>query len=394
MNHWGRRIINNSQVRTFKKGECPVGRLQVKGTCWFQSIVNGWILSTESRKIMKRKLEAFKQSNEMKKYTNIQACPMRGKLPVYFWSYVEYMINAIEGKSKNTSNFHVNVMKNKQFSSNNLIQNVYKWNKGNTEGGSTKNLKMFLELLFPGNWSEDIGKDIYLKAFSDDDDITAPNGYKICHAYISVYSGNSTGHAITGGLCGKIPFIFDSNIPDIDYNRNWLESMWWKIYISIVAHRYDFNYNTLNGKRYVIFVKNKPSSNFYKPPTSINKVNKTNSRITSLRNIRSLTNKLTTFNYNYLSKYGLGAYSNKKVDELRSKMTPEQVISSGILGAYSVAKLQRITGNTTNNHAKLYYAAVNKLRPTIRKPTIRNKVKNLFASKKKTLGKIFRRKKI
>lgn len=377
--------IENKNVRFHYVGKCPHGRLQIKGTCWFQAIVNGWILSSESRKIMKRKLASFKNSNEMKPYTNIQACPMRGKLPVYFWSYVEYMINSIEGNSKNNSNFHIQVMKNKQFSTNNLIQNVYGWNKNSTEGGTIKSVRMFLELIFPGNWSEEPGKDIYMKKFDGDGEIDTPSGYKICHAYITAIDVTSA-HAVTGILCGNDAAIFDSNNPDI-LHLDWRVKFMWSYLDQYFTTRY--NYKNHKIVRYVIYVKTTPSTNLYKPSIDRSKVTKT-INITNARNLRNVTNKLTTYNNTIINKYGHGAYTNKKLDELRSKMTPKQIIKSGILQEYTVPALKKITGVNSENHRALYNIAIKKYRS---KTTFLGKIKSKRNTLVNKLSKIISRKK-
>jgi hypothetical protein len=389
----GLRSISNTMVKLQKKGECPVGRLQVKGTCWFQGIINGWMLSTPSRQIMKRKLQAFKQSDEMKKYTNIQACPMRGKLPVFFWSYVEYMINAIEGKSKNNRNFNVQVMKNNQFSTDNLIQNIFKLNKNKTEDGNIKNVYMFLDLLFPGNWSNDKPEyDIYVKNFRDNESIVAAPGYKLLHSWITMTGQSFTegGHAITGFICNKTPRVFDSNFPNI------LPYDWVKNTDVLKAH-FKTIYNLGGGfNRYCIFVKTKPSPLLYvKPEYLKNIINKnklykgfyTNSQLYSyarrsknfnlnlgnyyskdqikkfIMNMKA--NKLINSRILYLSKPIMNLRSsnknvNAKLNSLTRNMNYYALTSSGIIKTYPTNKLKNITGLNTNNRLELYAQFIRK----------------------------------
>ena len=411
----GLRTIANSMVRFQKKGECPVGRLQVKGTCWFQSVINGWILSTPSREIMKRKLAAFKQSNEMKKYTDIQACPMRGKLPVYFWSYVEYMIDAIEGKSKNNRNFNVQVMKNKQFSTDDLIQNIYKINKNKTEGGTIKNVYMFLDLMFPGNWSDDKPEyDIYIKNFEDNETIVTPPGYKLLHAWITS-TNISIGHAITGFMCNKTPRVFDSNCPDV-LPYNWVKDP------DVLKLHFKQIYNLTNKlNRYCIFVKSKPSPLLYANPEYLKNVlnkNKIQRGLYTNKQLYSYAQRSKNFNENlgrYYSKDQLKNFilkmpanklinshilylsdpimtlrnSNKnvnaKLNSLVNGMNYHTLVKSGILKTYPTNKLKKITNLNTNNRINLYAQFIRKRNA---KPKVVNTIPAPAPAKKGILGRI------
>ena len=205
------RVIN----RNLKS--CPVGRLQVGGTCWFQAILNGWILSPLGRAVMRIKLEQFKMSNEMKKFTNIQACPMRGKMPVYFWSYVEYMLDTVE-KGVTNKKFDSVVQRGLQFKHANLIRNVGLRNNTHIVGGGwDTDAEKFMDYLFPGVWSPDLkkAKSVFYKKVSNP---TAPIAHKIgkfelSHAYIASWPGSGMGHAITGYYCpAQNAFLmYDSN---------------------------------------------------------------------------------------------------------------------------------------------------------------------------------------
>jgi hypothetical protein len=423
----GLRSISNSMVKLQKKGECPVGRLQVKGTCWFQGIINGWMLSTPSRQIMKRKLQAFKQSDEMKKYTNIQACPMRGKLPVFFWSYVEYMINAIEGKSKNNRNFNVQVMKNKQFSTDNLIQNIFKLNKNKTESGNIKSVYMFLDLLFPGNWSDDKPEyDIYVKNFGDNESIVAPSGYKLLHSWITMtgQSFNEAGHAVTGFICNKTPRVFDSNFPNI-LPYDWVKNA------DVLKTHFKLIYQ-LDGrfKRYCIFVKTKPSPLLYVNPQYLkNNINKnklrkgfyTNGQLSSyarrsknfninlgnyyskdqikkfIMNMKA--NKLINSRILYLSKPIMNLRSsnknvNTKLNSLARNMNYYALTSSGIIKTYPTNKLKNITGLNTNNRFELYAQFIRKRNAKPQAPIVNTRPqpkKGLVRRIKNRVKKIFRK---
>lgn len=327
---------------------CPVpGRLQTKGTgtCWFHAIVNGWILSEPSRKIMKQKLYAFKQSHEMKPFTNIYACPMRGKLPAYFWSYVEYMIKYVEGKSKNTDEFHRKVMNNKEYSANNLIENMFVRSKAYTDLGQTKNVKMFLELLFPGNWSNEIGKDIFIKKFKADEKVYTPPGYRMLHAYIHIVNTQKTAaHAIMGGLCGKRAFIFDSSIKDIIY-KDWREPLephtpGWYVH-----------------KKIVFYVKKKPTKNLYNAPTHLskNKVNETKLKYYNAKTLWSIGERHTKFNKDFSKIFPVHRrvyYSQNKLRNFFIKMPKNNKNMYSLTAWFRPDYLTKQTGiNLKANHS-------------------------------------------
>ena len=83
-----------------------VVRIQQGGTCWFNASLNGWLLSDVGRKLLVRYLNKYKNSNNYKKYANLQACPMRGKVPLaYLWSYIE---NALKPPTQRQINAYNN----------------------------------------------------------------------------------------------------------------------------------------------------------------------------------------------------------------------------------------------------------------------------------------------
>jgi hypothetical protein len=59
-------IANPHHIYTPVKGNCRAGRLQIGGTCWFQAIINPYLLSTMGRKILAKKLEEFESRNDVK----------------------------------------------------------------------------------------------------------------------------------------------------------------------------------------------------------------------------------------------------------------------------------------------------------------------------------------
>ena len=83
-----------------------VVRIQQGGTCWFNASLNGWLLSDVGRKLLVRYLNKYKNSNNYKKYANINACPMRGRVPLaYLWSYID---NALKPPTQRQINAYNN----------------------------------------------------------------------------------------------------------------------------------------------------------------------------------------------------------------------------------------------------------------------------------------------
>jgi hypothetical protein len=83
-----------------------VVRIQQGGTCWFNASLNGWLLSDAGRKLLVRYLNKYKNSNNYKKYANINACPMRGRVPLaYLWSYID---NALKPPTQRQINAYNN----------------------------------------------------------------------------------------------------------------------------------------------------------------------------------------------------------------------------------------------------------------------------------------------
>lgn len=196
-----------------KKGENFKGRKQLGGTCWFNAILNAWMLSDLGRIVMKRQLRAFESSHEMKPYETIKACPMRKKLPAaYFWSYVKHML-----KPKNPK-FHSNVMRGIEFPEGKLIRSSHlRANKENVSGGNLYiDSENFSEVLFedPGIRNAIIyGKLIKNPKESIPEKI---GNYVLSHAIISgeISKNNnkkSFGHGIAGYKSRGRYMIFDSN---------------------------------------------------------------------------------------------------------------------------------------------------------------------------------------
>jgi len=80
-------------------------KVQQGGTCWFHAFLNGWLLSGTGRIVMTNILKEYKKTSEYKKYADINACPMRGRLPLnFFWQYVDHMLKP--PRNRTNLNFH------------------------------------------------------------------------------------------------------------------------------------------------------------------------------------------------------------------------------------------------------------------------------------------------
>lgn len=118
-------IFGPTITRKIPQSACESRKIkkQIGGTCWFNSILNGWLLSGQGRQIIQHMLNYYKTTPEYKKYNMIQACPMRGKLPLfYFWHYVDNML-----KNKNN---RINLA----FRNSKLIKNLGMRNESSLKG--------------------------------------------------------------------------------------------------------------------------------------------------------------------------------------------------------------------------------------------------------------------
>lgn len=229
---WGSNVINllqttkklpkthvlprSAQIVSFGKPKSAMnftGRIQLKGTCWFQTIVNGWLLSKVGRKVIRERLRAFKRSSNFRRVTKNQlnACPSRKHIPqAFFWSYIEHMLDT---KNWNTP-FRANVMRGIEFPESKLVRSSgLRTANQKVSGGTEKDVFAFNDVLFTKHHPK------YVKTLVFTNPKTPIPEKNLSHAYI-LY-GN---HAIAGyiGLDGK-PMVYDSNEKSpryIDWIRN------------------------------------------------------------------------------------------------------------------------------------------------------------------------------
>lgn len=187
------------------KTPCRIGRKQVDGTCWFQSVINGWLLSDRARIYLRKRLEAYKKFKNTLP-VSLKACPKRILDPDLFFSYVDEHLKGNANKNQ-TKYKNVNLIKNLSMEQNNT-------RKGLMGGGVTKNVEIFLDNIFKNNWGR--GKDIIVK-----NKIEPEPGYALSHCSIHLWADDGKpGHAVTGYTCNGKRIVYDSNT-DRYLNIDW-----------------------------------------------------------------------------------------------------------------------------------------------------------------------------
>ena len=130
------------------KGACASGRIQRAGTCWFQSLINPFLLSDLGRDLLATKLAEFKYSNNVKKWTLANACP-RTLSGAFFWSYIEYKLK------QNFTNIkeYKKVMRGEMIENKRLIPNIgLKRPNENVTGGVPNRVIKFLNSIFKSDY--------------------------------------------------------------------------------------------------------------------------------------------------------------------------------------------------------------------------------------------------
>lgn len=221
------------------------GRIQQKGTCWFQAILNGWLLSRFGRSMIRERLNAFKKSSNFRSLTKNQlmACPSRKHLSQsYFWSYVEHMLSPANWKRNIL--FRSNVMRGIQFPEGKLIRSSgLRSNSQNVIGGTAKDVFKFNDILFQGHQNSYISTRAWAKG--DGPIERSYRHYKTENSVLSHAFIVSSGHAITGyiGFDNK-PMIFDSNFPR-PYALDWVK------YPEAVLGHFQTHYNR-SAKEFIL----------------------------------------------------------------------------------------------------------------------------------------------
>ena len=264
--HGGGKISNSLINAPPAKGVCRSGRLQITGTCWFQSLLNPFLLSDIGRDILATKLAEFKQSNNMKKWTNINACPYRLS-GAFFWSYIEYKLK----EDYTNIEEYKKTMKGELFTNERLIRNIkLKKNNQNINGGGFKQFVKFLNEIFKDDYAH---KTIFrydnfntelkkaqtirrtynannkiqyklanndpllgvLSVFDIKNDFQVPKTitmgnykYNLFGSYLSGYGEGEGGHAMTGYLCGDDNYMFYDSNSIRTTKLDWTTKSFWK----------------------------------------------------------------------------------------------------------------------------------------------------------------------
>lgn len=191
-----RRLLTNLPLSNVK---CRIGRRQIHGTCWFQGIMNGWLLSDKARLFLKARLNAYKK---YKNVIQIRGCPSSRKFaPDVFFSYINDYFKG-EMNTNQTKYKNENLIPNLSLAQGNIGKGL----NGSHVNYSDDNIKNFMKNVFGDNWSFlHPNKDVYLT-----NKITRVPGYALSHAIIMLFRGNDA-HVVTGYTCNGRHVVFDSN---------------------------------------------------------------------------------------------------------------------------------------------------------------------------------------
>ena len=268
-----------------------LGALQTRGTCWFYTILNGFILSTDGHAILYNKLTEFykKLKKDEKAYfdaSNNAPCPLMDLTKVkqiYFWKFIDQYLCLLSGpRSINLkAGRSANLLK-----SINLAGNKARINQGGKGASGQEEICRVLDHLgFKGNYdtrfagrqfkfdarkkpqfvvvreSEHKPRDHmyeFPSAFMNDEK------YELMCAGIAIYNEEAKStemhraHAISGYVCNGKGYIFDSNQMKTWPCKWWVRSEMIRVIDDDVAPFYSFFKHgqiTYYGYMYAIFAR-------------------------------------------------------------------------------------------------------------------------------------------
>lgn len=235
-------------------------RLQEGGTCWFHSIINGWLLSYIGREVLKARTLFTEPNPELDNF-----CPVRSKLPSYFWKYIKFELTAPK------DHIWANVRLQLKYHERNLIHATGLRKIPDTpNGGWVRDVLTFMDFIVPGNWSKNPGKDVCIMYYgaSRKEIHAPPPGYRVSHAYIELSSSNpniKSGHAITGYVTkdGKYKIVDSNNVRPV--SCDWFHGV---RELEIYASLREYTVTTKEGfyvTRTVVFIKENPSDKLFLP---------------------------------------------------------------------------------------------------------------------------------
>jgi hypothetical protein len=189
---------------------------QAGGTCWFHSIVNGFLVTPRGRRLLNKAYYLYITTNRnaQPKYNYLTSCPRRGTIDLNsFWTYILYRLGKFRLLPNEVNNSEFQAIRN--FRRNRRVN-------GGTEADVVRLCQVvFGSVKLPNN-RQNMGinrptvvnrtrigprSPVYIDYAEDPEYITLhPNGlpdYILNHIYISIDSGNmsGSGHAITAFKC-------------------------------------------------------------------------------------------------------------------------------------------------------------------------------------------------
>ena len=250
--HFKRHVVENLNTRNNSI------RIQKGGTCWFHTLLNGWLLSDIGRQVLTNRVRFTNPNPEL---DNI--CPVRSKIPSYFWNYIKFELSAPK------DHIWANVRLQNKYHESNLIRSLNLRKGGNVSGGTYRDIEPFMNFIAPGNWSKKPRLDIcilhYGRGFKE---IRPPIGYRPSHAYIALTSSNPEtmghGHAITGYVRNGEYKIADSNNTR-PFQCDWFHDV---RELAKYAHRKKYDVAMKEGfyvTRTVVYIKENPSDALFTP---------------------------------------------------------------------------------------------------------------------------------
>lgn len=278
-----RRILNIVPMSSTK---CRIGRTQIGGTCWFQAIMNGWLLSDGGRVFLKARLDAYKRYKDTKKL-NTTSCPRRKFDPDFFFSYLDSYFK--ENKNWNQQTYkNVNLIANLSLEQGNKAKGL----EGGSETYQSKNMKNFMKNIFVTNWGYEPNKDVYLS-----NKVKPVPGYRLNHCIMAMAAEKDSGHAVTGYFCNGKPVVFDSNARnylDIDWRtergRNQLKRYYASMYKDGYIGPGNENRNIRFSYDTVVYLRSKPrflNDPYFAP--SLNIMDLSNKRLADLTGFNNRT---------------------------------------------------------------------------------------------------------
>jgi len=236
------------------------GALQTRGTCWFYSVINGFMLSENGVKILYAKLKEYYDSLNQtgKNYfnQNINApCPanIARTNPLHFWKFIDQFLcfrsgpRSIVLRSQKSGQLlsGVNLANRKAINANGAFpqeqidkilnhlgfRDEYEHVSRSTQRFNAPRNVKFIIVSKKTRSASDMSQ-IPPSLLAD------PN-YSLMYAVISIADesknyNNPPGHVITGFICNKTQYLFDSNNDKI-MKCNWLDptTLWYFVHKNI-----------------------------------------------------------------------------------------------------------------------------------------------------------------